>query len=171
MKTLVATCAVVVTAVISMVAGMAQSSAAPQAPAVAPIGDLKVPEGFTISVFASDLAGARLMAGSPEGVLLVARRPRHEVVALPDIDKDGRAEPEVILTGLTNAHSLAFKDGYLYIATTPAVMRVRWSNGKPVGQPEKFADLPSSTPSVHVSRTINVGPDGKLYVSIGSSCK
>jgi len=141
-----------------------------QAPAVAPIGNLKVPVGFTLSVFASDLAGGRMMAVSPEGVLLIARRPRHEVVALPDKDNDGRAEPEVILTGLTNAHSLAFKGGYLYIATTPAVMRVRWSNGKPVGEPEKFADLPNSTPSVHVTRTINVGPDGKLYVSIGSSC-
>jgi glucose/arabinose dehydrogenase len=110
------------------------------------------------------------MAVSPEGVLLVARRSRHEVVALPDKDKDGRAEPEVILTGLTNAHSLAFKDGYLYIATTPAVMRVKWANGKPAGEPEKFADLPTSTPSLHVTRTINVGPDGRLYVAIGSSC-
>ena len=134
MKTLEATLAGVLVAGISMIAAIAQSSAGPQAPAVAPIGNLKVPEGFTVSVFASDLAGARMMTVSPEGVLLVARRPRHEVVALPDADKDGRAEPEVILTGLTNAHSLAFKDGYLYIATTPAVMRVRWSNGKPVGQ-------------------------------------
>ena len=46
-----------------------------------------------------------------------------------DANKDGKAEPQVILTNLTNAHSLAFKDGYLYIATTPAVMRVKWANG------------------------------------------
>ena len=137
---------------------------------VASPADLTVPPGFKTSVFASDLAGARLMAVSPEGVLLVARRPRNEVVALPDRNKDGRAEPEVILNNLPNAHSLAFKDGFLYIATTPAVMRVKWVNGKPSGDPEKFADLPSSTPSVHVSRTINVGPDGRLYVAIGSSC-
>ena len=150
--------------------GWGQTAATPQTPAVAPIGDLKVPPGFTISVFASDLAGARLMVVSPEGVLLVARRRTNEVVALPDRNKDGRAEPEVILTGLTNAHSLAFKDGYLYIATTPAVMRVRWEHGKPSGTPEKIADLPSSTPSVHVSRTIAFGKDGRLYVSIGSSC-
>jgi len=79
-------------------------------------------------------------------------------------------DPSVILNNLPNAHSLAFKDGFLYVATTPAVMRVRWVNGRPSGDPEKVADLPSSTPSVHVSRTINVGPDGRLYVAIGSSC-
>jgi glucose/arabinose dehydrogenase len=137
--------------------------------------ELIVPSGFKASVFASDLQGARLMTVSPEGTLLVARRPRSEVVALRETapgknDKTGRATPEVILTNLTNAHSLAFKDGWLYIATTPAVMRVRWANGKPQGEPEKVVDLPTSTPSLHVSRTINFGPDGQLYVSIGSSC-
>src|SRR3954470_23809862 len=68
--------------------------------------ELTVPAGFKASVFASDLQGARLMAVSPEGVLLVARRPRNEVVALPDANRDGRAEPAVILSNLTNAHSL-----------------------------------------------------------------
>lgn len=155
-------------AVVLAIAGSAQVPVAPPSPPAA--ADLTVPPGFKVSVFASDLAGARLMTVSPEGVLLVARRPRNEVVELPDADKDGRAEPHVILTNLTNAHSLAFKDGWLYVATTPAIVRVRWANGKPVGEPEKVADLPSSTPSVHVSRTINFGPDGRLYVSIGSSC-
>jgi glucose/arabinose dehydrogenase len=145
-----------------------QAPTPPPSPAVP--AQITVPPGFKATVFASDLQGARLMAVSPEGVLLVARRPRHEVVALPDTDKDGHAEPEVLLSGLTNAHSLAFKDGYLYIATTPAVMRVKWASGKPSGVPEKFAELPSSTPSLHVTRTINFGPDGRLYVAIGSSC-
>ena len=86
------------------------------------------------------------MTVSPEGVLLVARRRTHEVVALPDENHDGRAEPVVILTGQTNAHSLAFSGGHLYIATTPAVMRVRWANGAPEGAPTVFAALPSSTP-------------------------
>ena len=36
--------------------------------AVALPADLTVPSGFKASVFASDLAGARLMAVSPEGV-------------------------------------------------------------------------------------------------------
>jgi glucose/arabinose dehydrogenase len=110
------------------------------------------------------------MTVSPEGVLLVARRRTHEVVALPDHDKDGVAEPKVILSGLTNAHSLAFSSGFLYIATTAAVMRVPWKNGAPVGDPETFAALPNSTPSLHTSRTIAFDKDGRLYASIGSSC-
>jgi glucose/arabinose dehydrogenase len=143
---------------------------APAPPAVAPLSDLVLPKGFSISVFASGLPGARLMTVSPEGVLILARRRTHEVVALPDSNKDGTAEPEVILTGLTTANSVAFRGGYLYIATTPAVMRVRWTNGAPDGAAEVFATLPSSTPSVHTSRVLGFGPDGRLYVSIGSSC-
>ena len=146
----------------------AAQPAAPATPAVAPLADLRVPSGFSIAVFASDLAGARMMAISPEGVLHVARR--GDVVALPDADRDGRAEPRVVLSGLTNAHTLAFRDGYLYVGTTPAVMRVRWTNGAPDGTPEPFVDLPTSTPAVHVSRSILFGPDGRLYVAIGSSC-
>jgi glucose/arabinose dehydrogenase len=138
--------------------------------AVAPLSDLVVPQGFSISVFASGLPGARLMTVSPEGVLLVARRRTHEVVALPDKNMDGVAEPDVILTGLTNAHSVAFNGGYLYVATTPAIVRVRWTNGAPDGTPTVFAALPTSTPAVHTSRTIGFGPDGRLYASIGSSC-
>ena len=41
-------------------------SAPPQAPAVAPLQDLKVPPGFAINVFASGLPGSRLMAVAPE---------------------------------------------------------------------------------------------------------
>ena len=156
----------IVMAVLPAIMGQGQPPSAP----VAPLSDLTVPAGFTISVFASGLPGARLMTVSPEGVLLVARRRTHEVVALPDQNKDGVAEPEVILTGQTNAHSLAFRGGYLYIATTPSVNRVRWKNGAPDGAPEVFVDLPTSTPAVHTSRTINFGRDGRLYVSIGSSC-
>ena len=143
-----------------------QPQAVQQPPAVP--ATLAVPPRFAVSVFASGLTGARLMAVSPEGILVVARRPRNEVVALPD--HGGTAQPRVILSNLPNAHSLAFKDGWLYVATTPAIVRVRWANGAPVGEPETVAELPSSTPSVHVSRTINFGPDGQLYVAIGSSC-
>jgi glucose/arabinose dehydrogenase len=139
----------------------------PASPGVS-IGDIRLPPGFTISVFASDQANAKMMAVSPEGTLMVARRA--DIVALPDADRDGRAEPVVVLRDLANAQSLAFRNGHLYIGTTAAVMRVKWVNGAPVGPLEPFADLPSSTPSIHGSRSLLFGPDGRLYVGIGSSC-
>jgi glucose/arabinose dehydrogenase len=144
---------------------------APQGPPAPPTPvQLTVPAGFTASVFASDVTGARLMAVSPDGVLFVARQPKGDVVALPDRDKDGKADKmEIIASGLTRPHSLAFNKGWLYIATNPAVMRVKYANGKVEGTPEKFVDLPVST-TPHWTRTIGFDKSGKLYVAIGSSC-
>ncbi len=151
----------------------AQNTPAPAAPPVAPLGDLQVPAGFKISVFAEGLPTSRLMAVAPDGTLFVARMGKPdtggEVVVLRDLNKDGKADKiEVIASGFNRSHSLAFHKGYLYIATMPAVMRVKYENGK-AGTPEKFIDLPVSTTS-HWSRSIAWGKDNRLYVSIGSSC-
>ncbi|MEO6723988.1 MAG: PQQ-dependent sugar dehydrogenase [Blastocatellia bacterium] len=146
----------------------AQSSQQAQAPAVP--ATVTVPAGFKVSVFASDVTNGRLMAVSPDGVLFVARQSKGDVVALPDRDKDGKADKlEIVASGLTRPHGLAFNKGYLYIATNPAVMRVKYANGKIEGTPEKFIDLPVSTTS-HWTRSIGFDKAGKLYVSIGSSC-
>ncbi len=145
---------------------------APPAQSTAPAtpADLKAPEGFKISVFASDVTNARLMAVSPDGVLYVARQSKGDVVALPDTDKDGQADKmEIVASGLTRPHSVAFHKGYLYIATNPAVLRMKYANGKAEGTPEKVVDLPVST-TPHWTRTIGFGRDGKMYVAIGSSC-
>ena len=108
------------------------------------------------------------MAVSPKGVLVVATRA--EVVALPDANHDGVAEPTVLSSGMTYAHSVAFNGGYLYVGTTPAVVRVKWANGAVAGPVETYVELPSSAPAMHTSRSIAFGPDGRLYVGIGSSC-
>jgi glucose/arabinose dehydrogenase len=146
----------------------AQTAAPPAAPAQP--ATLTAPAGFTVSVFASDVTGGRLMAVSPDGVVHVARQGKGDVVALPDTNKDGKADKvEVVVSGLTRPHSVAFRNGYMYIATNPAVMRVKYANGKVEGTPEKFVELPVSTTS-HWSRSIVFDKSGKLYVSIGSSC-
>ncbi|HVG84912.1 MAG TPA: PQQ-dependent sugar dehydrogenase [Vicinamibacterales bacterium] len=155
-------------AVLMFVAGPPVGARQPAATPPPGPATLTVPEGFTVSVFAAGLTGGRLMAVSPEGTIVLARRA--EVVALSDVDKDGRAEPSVLLTGQGYAHSVAFKDGYLYVGTTAAVKRVRWANGAMAGELETFAELPASTPSLHSSRSIAFGPDGRLYVGAGSSC-
>ncbi|MBK7599115.1 MAG: PQQ-dependent sugar dehydrogenase [Acidobacteria bacterium] len=144
---------------------LAVKSSFGQAPA-----ELKAPEGFKVTVFASGVTGGRLMAISPDGVLYVARQPQGDVVALPDRDMDGKADAvEVVASGLTRPHSVAFNNGYLYIATNPAILRVKYANGKVDGKPEKIIDLPIST-TPHFTRSIGFDKNGKLYVSIGSSC-
>lgn len=141
---------------------------APQAPPKP--AELKAPSGFKVTVFAEDVTNGRLMAVGPDGVLFVARQSKGDVVALPDRNKDGRADSmEIVASGLTRPHSVAFNKGYLYIATNPAVLRVKYSGGKALGTPEKVVDLPVSTTS-HWTRTIGFGRDGKMYVAIGSSC-
>jgi glucose/arabinose dehydrogenase len=165
---------ITITTALSFLAGAAvfgqtaAQSPQPQAPAVP--AELTVPAGFTVSVFASGVTGGRLMAVSPDGVLFVARQSAGDVVALPDRNQDGKADGiEVVAGGLTRPHSVAFNNGYLYIATNPAVLRVKYGNGKVEGTPEKFIDLPVST-TPHYTRTIGFDKSGKLYVAIGSSC-
>jgi glucose/arabinose dehydrogenase len=103
-------------------------------------------------------------------VLFVARQSKGDVVALPDRDKDGKADKmEIVASNLARPHSVAFYKGFLYIATNPAVLRVKYAGGKVEGEPEKVVDLPVST-TPHWTRTIGFSKEGKLYVAIGSSC-
>ena len=150
---------------------LAQNAPAPAAPPKP--ATLQVPTGFKVDVFAAEITGGRLMAVSPDGVLFIARQPKGDVVALPDRNGDGKADAvEVVASGLTRPHSVAFHKGYLYIATNPAILRMKYEGGKAQGtpeKPEKVVDLPVSTTS-HWTRTVDFGPDGKMYVSIGSSC-
>jgi glucose/arabinose dehydrogenase len=156
---------------LSALLGAAQTAPQPaQSPAPPVPADLTVPTGFTVTVFASGVTNGRLMAVSPDGVLFVARQSKGDVVALPDRDRNGKADSvDVVVSDLTRPHSVAFNGGYLYIATNPSILRVRYANGKVDGTPEKVVDLPVST-TPHWTRTIGFGKDGKLFVSIPSSC-
>lgn len=119
---------------------------------------LTLPEGFSISVFAKDLGGPRVLAWDPKGTLLVSIPSRGQVVAIPS--------GEIVVSGLNRPHGIAFHGGKLYIAETDAVAVYDY-DGKAKNR-KKIIDLPSG--GNHVTRTIGFGPDGKLYISIGSSC-
>ena len=73
-------------------------------------------------------------------------------------------------TGLNRPHGLAFFQGFLYVAETDAVVRFPYRAGDLTGGTREVVvrDLPSG--GGHWTRTIAFGPDGKMYVSIGSSC-
>jgi glucose/arabinose dehydrogenase len=133
---------------------------------------IRLPPGFRIDVFARDLGRARFLAVDPAGTLLVSVPRAGRVLALPDADGDGHAEtPIPVIDGLDLPHGLAFHRGWLYIAETGRVVRVRYDTGtrRAAGAPEVVVpDLPAR--GGHWTRTIAFGPDGRLYVSVGSSC-
>ena len=132
---------------------------------------ISVPPGFHIDVFAAPLSGARFMTLDPAGTLLLSLPRQGRVVALPDDNRDGRADATVtVVEGLDLPHGLAFHDGQLYVAETGKVKRFRYDTAtrKATEGRVLVADLP--TGGNHWTRTVVFGRDGGMFVSIGSSC-
>jgi len=128
--------------------------------------------GFRVELYAADLPGARSLRATAAGDLLVALSRRGEIVLLePDADGDGRSDARrVIQAGLEKPHGVELHDGWLYVGETDAVGRVPFDAQARAtrGRYERIVrDLPTGG---HWTRTARIGPDGGLYVSIGSSC-
>jgi glucose/arabinose dehydrogenase len=130
---------------------------------------LSLPPGFTIGEFAK-VGGARFMALGPDGAVYVSRPGSNEVVRLVDADKNGEAESQnVVVSGLNRPHGLAFHGGYLYIANTDGVVRIRVGpDGVGVGSPQRVNTYTGG--GGHWSRSLVFGADSGMYVAIGSSC-
>jgi len=99
----------------------------------------------------------------PDGMLYAVLSGAGRVVRL-DASQGGRTED--ILDGLNRPYGLAFHDGWMYVGERTQIVRYRgpdYFHGEVV-----VSDLP--TGGSHWSREIVFGSDGKLYVSVGSSC-
>lgn len=128
----------------------------------------KLPEGFKASLYASGFERPRFMAVSGDD-LFVSDTGAGKVYVLRDQNGQAGAK-QVYAAGLNQPHGLAFHGGYLYVANTDAVVRFKYQPGdqKASGAPEKLVSLPSG--GGHSTRTVVFGPDGRMYVSAGSSC-
>ncbi|OGG28861.1 hypothetical protein A2973_04440 [Candidatus Gottesmanbacteria bacterium RIFCSPLOWO2_01_FULL_49_10] len=131
-----------------------------------------MPDGFSISIFAKDLGDPRVLVFDPAGTLLVSIPSRGQVVAMPDENHDGVADrTDVVVNYLNQPHGLAFhpKEKTLFVAETDRVVVYDYD---PVthkaSNKKKIIDLPGG--GNHFSRTIAFGPDGRLYIAVGSDC-
>jgi glucose/arabinose dehydrogenase len=138
---------------------------------VAGAQETTVPAGFRIEVFAEKLGGARGLAVDPDGGLLVSLTAQGRVVALR-APRAGRRAGDVVtvVKDLDRPHGLAVRREHLYVAETGRIMRYRYRAATQTAvEPTVVVDgLPHG--AHHWTRSIAFGPDGKLYVAIGSSC-
>ncbi|RYE42226.1 MAG: sorbosone dehydrogenase family protein [Hyphomicrobiales bacterium] len=134
------------------------------------LGQIRVPAGFSVSVFAKDLQNVRWMVVAPNGDVYASRREQGDVLLLRDTDGDGKADHQlVVLQNAKYAHGLALREGRLYLVTDKKLMVADVQADGTLSQPMVLADdLPDA--GQHPSRTLAFGPDGLLYVSVGSSC-
>jgi len=134
---------------------------------------MKLPPGFEINVFADGISNARFLRFTPAGDLLVSS-PREGTVFLleRDANGDGRTDGvHKLLTGLDRPHGLDFVGDWLYVAETGAVKRVRFDAAARAtkGVVEVvLAGLPVD--GNHWTKTIRLGPDGWIYLTMGSTC-
>ncbi len=131
-------------------------------------GPLKVPKGYVVEEIAGGLGNARGMAFSPEGELYVNDMEGGNLIALTH-SPDGTWSRHTVVTGLETAHSLAFRNGDLWVAEMTRVRRFRGHAG-PFKAEDGAVVVPDLPEGGHVTRTILFEPDGHFLVSVGSSC-
>jgi glucose/arabinose dehydrogenase len=127
---------------------------------------LTVPQGFHVSVFAQNLNGVRYLVVGPGGVVYASRPSAGDIVRLADANHDGVADSAVTaVSGLNGPFGIAFRGDTMYVAENMAVVRFD------PGSANKVVVVPNIPGGRgHSTRTIVFGTDGKMYVSVGSSC-
>lgn len=152
----------------------ADVSPIPKEPATA----IRLQPGFKLSVFANlpkltkdiQRLDPRLMAFDADGNLFVSITRRGKVIMLTDIDHDGMADSVVTVADNLNApHGLTFVGAKLYVANQDSIIVLEKNDGRwPTKAPVTIVkDLPTGG---HTYKTLKLGPDGLLYINVGSSC-
>jgi glucose/arabinose dehydrogenase len=157
-------------------------------------GDRKpsVPEGFEVALFAESLPNPRQALVLPNGDLMVVSQGTGTLLLLRDGDKDGRAEwIQRFAGGFNRPNGLAYRNGELLVADQDGIWRLRYTEGsvRTSGSPPRSAaEVPPEQrrpepmdgqqlltakgvfgpAQGHSNRDIEIGPDGRLYVGVGS---
>ena len=151
---------------------------------------LNLPAGFVITPAVQGLKRVRFMAESPDKRIFVtdmynlSDNTRGVVYILDQFDTQTKTFKKVstYLTNLRNPNSVAFYTDpqgthWFYLALTDRLLRYRYQPGEqaPTSEPQVLAKFPDYGLSYkyggwHLTRTIAIGDNGKIYVSVGSSC-
>lgn len=132
--------------------------------------DLNLPEGFKAEVWLEGIRFPTAFAFDDQNRLYIA----NELGDLIRVNDANSGEPPTdvvtVSCGIEVPLGLAFFDGALYVSSRGEITRITDEDGD--GELDSFKtivnDIP--VPGNHQNNGPAVGPDGKLYVPIGSSC-
>ncbi len=135
---------------------------------------IQLPAGFKLNIFAKlkpggndNFSGPRMMTFDTQGNLYVSTGLQNQVWKLPDANHDGVADNNILISDQLNApQGLAFVNGRLLVANQDGVVQLDLTNVKSTIKPF-IINLPSGG---HTLKSIKLGPDGYLYLNVGSSC-
>jgi glucose/arabinose dehydrogenase len=139
---------------------------------------VKLPAGFRLQVFASIpgadgqyFRGPRFMAFGPDDNLYLSTGMDQQVLMLVDADKDGKAERIVTVADQLNApQGLAFVNGKLLVANQDAVLQLERNAQGEWPAVRAMPLISGLATGGHGLKGLKLGPDGYLYLNIGSSC-
>lgn len=124
---------------------------------------VRLPKGYRLKLLTDKLDAPRLLTFAGNGDLFIGSH-SGKVYRLPP----PYTAPEVLITLDGYPHSVAFRKNEILIARTDGLYRAPYRMGQEKIAPESvtlFARLPGG--GGHSSRTVGVGPDGRVYVSLG----
>jgi glucose/arabinose dehydrogenase len=134
---------------------------------------LTLPEGFSMNLYAGNLPKARFLHSTSRGDLLLSRPHAGDILLLPyNPDSPDRAgETITLLEGLSSPAGLDMADGWLYVAESNAVGRVRFdeATGTLAGDYQHIISGLTHDGN-HSQKILGLGPDKKLYLAQGSTC-
>ena len=133
------------------------------------VDQLKAPKGFSIELYASGMPNARSLALGDKGTVFVGSRLQDKVYAI--VDKNGKREAKVLVSGLYRPNGVAFKNGTLYIAELSQISKIDNVEDKLDSSPKPtviYSDLPKD--EAHGWKFLAIGPDKRLYFNVGAPC-
>jgi glucose/arabinose dehydrogenase len=123
---------------------------------------VRVPKGYSLELL-NRMDEPRMLTFATNGDLFAGSK-SGKVYRLPP----PYTKPEVLVVLGDYPHSVAFRQGEILIARTDGLYRAPYKPGQSVIAPDAavlLAPLPGG--GGHDSRTIAVGPDGRVYASLG----
>ncbi len=135
-----------------------------------PVAKMKLPPGFKAEVWASGILDARGLRQGDKGTVFVSSLfVAGKLYAV--VDKGDRREVKTLAEKLFLPNGIEFYKGSLYVATPKDITRYDDIENKLDNLPAPvmvYDKLPGEVP--HGWKYIRVGPDHKLYFSIGGPC-